>query len=89
MLVDVLTQKKELFLAKLKEKSNFAALRDQDEWEFRHLLSLLTDDEDFKQICIDKAATESAGKSFKEDIDKCIELAEQGKKLQVSILRRE
>lgn len=80
MLVDVLTQKKELFLAKLKEKSNFAALRDQDEWEFHDLLSLLTDDEDFKQICIDKAATESAGKSFKEDIDKCIELAEQGKK---------
>ncbi len=79
MLVDVLTQKKELFLAKLKEKSNFAALRDQDEWEFHDLLRDLTD-EDFKQICIDKTATESAGKSFKEDIDKCVELAEQGKR---------
>ncbi|WP_341816653.1 hypothetical protein [Wolbachia endosymbiont (group A) of Agelastica alni] len=79
MPVDVLMQAKELFLAKLKEKSNFAALRDQDEWEFHDLLRDLTD-EDFKQICIDKTATESAGKSFKEDIDKCVELAEQGKR---------
>lgn len=47
-----------------------------DEWSFYDLIN----DRDFKQTYIDKAVTESANKSFKEDIDKCIELAEQGKK---------
>ncbi len=46
-----------------------------DEWSFYDLIN----DRDFKQTYIDKAVTESVNKSFKEDIDKCIELAEQGK----------
>ncbi|QMV45920.1 hypothetical protein HC358_02270 [Wolbachia pipientis] len=66
------------FLRKLKEKKNFTYVQGAfgDEWSFYDLIN----DRDFKQTYIDKAVTESANKSFKEDIDKCIELAEQGKK---------
>lgn len=66
------------FLGKLKEEKNFTAIQKayRDEWSFYDLIN----DRDFKQMYIDKAVTESANKSFKEDIDKYIELAEQGKK---------
>ncbi|TVS86033.1 hypothetical protein COM43_004015 [Wolbachia pipientis] len=66
------------FLRKLKEKKNFTCVQGAfgDGWSFYDLIN----DRDFKQTYIDKAVTESANKSFKEDIDKCIELAEQGKK---------
>ncbi len=46
-----------------------------DKWSFYDLIN----DGDLKKTYIDKAVTESANKSFKEDIDKCIKLAEQGK----------
>ncbi|WP_065106743.1 coiled-coil domain-containing protein, partial [Wolbachia endosymbiont of Nomada ferruginata] len=61
----------------LKEESDFTAIQKayRDEWSFYDLIN----DRDFKQTYIDKAVTESANKSFKEDIDKCIKLAEQGK----------
>ncbi|WP_353279256.1 hypothetical protein [Wolbachia endosymbiont (group B) of Xanthorhoe designata] len=74
------------FLRKLKEKKNFTYVQRAfgDEWSFYNLIN----DRDFKQTYIDKAVTESANKSFEKDINKCIELAEQGKKLQVNILRR-
>ncbi|QTP63184.1 hypothetical protein HUB95_04190 [Wolbachia endosymbiont of Ceratosolen solmsi] len=66
------------FLRELKEKKEFhlRAGAFGDGWSFYDLIN----DRDFKQTYIDKAVTESANKSFKEDIDKCIELAEQGKK---------
>ncbi|WP_425385906.1 hypothetical protein [Wolbachia endosymbiont (group A) of Barypeithes pellucidus] len=66
------------FLTLLKEERDFTAIQNayRDGWSFYDLIN----DKDFKQTYIDKAVTESAGKSFKEDIDKCIELAEQGKK---------
>ncbi|MGL9757621.1 MAG: hypothetical protein ACR5LA_01915 [Wolbachia sp.] len=66
------------FLRKLKEKKNFTCVQRAfgDEWSFYDLIN----DRDFKQTYIDKAVTESANESFKEDINKCIELAEQGKK---------
>ncbi|WP_264954144.1 coiled-coil domain-containing protein [Wolbachia endosymbiont (group A) of Endotricha flammealis] len=66
------------FLRELKEKKNFTYVQGAfgDGWSFYDLIN----DRDFKQTYIDKAVTESANKSFKEDIDKCIELAEQGKK---------
>ncbi|WP_341812587.1 hypothetical protein [Wolbachia endosymbiont (group A) of Conops quadrifasciatus] len=66
------------FLVLLKEESDFTAIQKayRDEWSFYDLIN----DRDFKQTYIDKAVTESANKSFKEDINKCIELAEQGKK---------
>ncbi|WP_395460995.1 hypothetical protein [Wolbachia endosymbiont (group B) of Ablattaria laevigata] len=66
------------FLRKLKEKKNFTYVQRAfgDEWSFYDLIN----DRDFKQTYIDKAVTESANKSFEEDINKCIELAEQGKK---------
>ncbi|WP_353277406.1 hypothetical protein [Wolbachia endosymbiont (group A) of Agelastica alni] len=66
------------FLILLKEESNFTAIQEaySDKWSFYDLIH----DRDFKQTYIDKAVTESANKSFKEDIDKCIKLAEQGKK---------
>ncbi|WP_065094758.1 MULTISPECIES: coiled-coil domain-containing protein [unclassified Wolbachia] len=65
------------FLMLLKEESDFTAIQKayRDEWSFYDLIN----DRDFKQTYIDKAVTESANKSFKEDIDKCIKLAEQGK----------
>ncbi len=65
-------------LRKLKEKKNFTYVQRAfgDEWSFYDLIN----DRDFKQTYIDKAVTESANKSFEEDINKCIELAEQGKK---------
>ncbi|WP_253302235.1 coiled-coil domain-containing protein [Wolbachia endosymbiont of Psylliodes chrysocephala] len=66
------------FLILLKEESNFTAIQEaySDKWSFYDLIH----DRDFKQTYIDKAVTESANKSFKEDIDKYIKLAEQGKK---------
>ncbi|MDE5061232.1 MULTISPECIES: hypothetical protein [Wolbachia] len=66
------------FLRELKKKKNFTYVQGAfgDEWSFYDLIN----DRDFKQTYIDKAVTESVNKSFKEDIDKCIELAEQGKK---------
>ncbi|WP_341822476.1 hypothetical protein [Wolbachia endosymbiont (group A) of Clivina fossor] len=66
------------FLVLLKEESDFTAIQKayRDEWSFYDLIN----DRDFKQTYIDKVVTESANKSFKEDINKCIELAEQGKK---------
>ncbi|WP_081600806.1 hypothetical protein [Wolbachia endosymbiont of Drosophila simulans] len=66
------------FLRKLKEKKNFTYVQRAfgDEWSFYNLIN----DRDFKQTYIDKAVTESANKSFEKDINKCIELAEQGKK---------
>ncbi|WP_143689576.1 hypothetical protein [Wolbachia endosymbiont of Nilaparvata lugens] len=66
------------FLRKLKEKNNFTCVQRAfgNEWSFYDLIN----DRDFKQTYIDKAVTESANESFKEDINKCIELAEQGKK---------
>ncbi|MBC6685748.1 hypothetical protein H9I48_00515 [Wolbachia pipientis] len=66
------------FLRGLKEKKNFTYVQGAfgDGWSFYDLIN----DRDFKQTYIDKVVTESANKSFKEDIDKCIELAEQGKK---------
>lgn len=66
------------FLRELKEKKNFTYVQGAfgDGWSFYDLIN----DRDFKQMYIDKAVTESANKSFKEDIDKYIELAEQGKK---------
>ncbi|WP_265024036.1 coiled-coil domain-containing protein [Wolbachia endosymbiont (group A) of Epagoge grotiana] len=65
------------FLGKLKEKKNFTYVQRAfgDKWSFYDLIN----DGDFKKTYIDKAVTESANKSFKEDIDKCIKLAEQGK----------
>ncbi|MDR1139923.1 MAG: hypothetical protein LBJ80_02520 [Rickettsiales bacterium] len=78
MQVDVFMQKKELFLAKMKEKNSFTALRKyyQDEWEFYDLLRDLINDEDFKQACIDKSFSESC----KKNLDHYIELANQAKK---------
>ncbi|WP_353275308.1 hypothetical protein [Wolbachia endosymbiont (group A) of Pipizella viduata] len=66
------------FLVLLKEESDFTAIQKayRDEWSFYDLIN----DRDFKQTYIDKVVTESANKSFKEDINKCLELAEQGKK---------
>ncbi|WP_375316287.1 hypothetical protein [Wolbachia endosymbiont (group A) of Colletes cunicularius] len=66
------------FLVLLKKESDFTAIQKayRDEWSFYDLIN----DRDFKQTYIDKAVTESANKSFKEDINKCIKLAEQGKK---------
>ncbi|WP_374698363.1 hypothetical protein [Wolbachia endosymbiont (group B) of Limnophora tigrina] len=68
------------FLRKLKEKKNFTYVQGAfgDEWSFYDLIN--DNDRDFKQTYIDKAVTESANKSFKEDINKYIKLAELGKK---------
>ncbi|MDG7052859.1 MAG: hypothetical protein LKM45_03140 [Wolbachia endosymbiont of Alcedoecus sp.] len=65
-------------LAELKGKNSITALRKyyQDEWEFYDLLRDLTNDEDFKQACIDKSFNESC----KKDLDHYIELANQAKK---------
>ncbi|MCX3065392.1 hypothetical protein OR222_05700, partial [Wolbachia endosymbiont of Drosophila pseudotakahashii] len=70
-------KEKAWFLGKLKEKKNFTDVQRAfgDKWSFYDLIN----DGDFKKTYIDKAVTESANKSFKEDIDKCIKLAEQGK----------
>ncbi len=56
-----------------------------EEWSFYDLIN----DRDFKQTYIDKAVTESANKSFKEDLNKYIELAEQGKKAASKYFERE
>ncbi|MFP3030534.1 MAG: hypothetical protein ACEY3M_05010, partial [Wolbachia sp.] len=66
------------FLMLLKEERDLTAIQKayRDKWSFYDLIN----DRDFKKTYIDKAVTESANKSFKEDIDKCIKLAEQGKK---------
>nr|WP_077190261.1 hypothetical protein [Wolbachia pipientis] len=74
------------FLMLLKEESDFTAIQEayRDEWSFYDLIN----DRDFKKTYIDKAVTESANKSFKKDIDKCIKLAEQGKKAASKYLGR-
>ncbi len=74
------------FLMLLKEESDFTAIQKayRDEWSFYDLIN----DRDFKKTYIDKAVTESANKSFKKDIDKCIKLAEQGKKAASKYLGR-
>ncbi|WP_353271724.1 hypothetical protein [Wolbachia endosymbiont (group A) of Nomada goodeniana] len=74
------------FLMLLKEERDLTAIQKayRDEWSFYDLIN----DRDFKQTYIDKAVTESANKSFKKDIDKCIKLAEQGKKAASKYLGR-
>ncbi|MDR2548093.1 MAG: hypothetical protein LBC34_01115 [Rickettsiales bacterium] len=76
MLTNFLTLKE--ILAELKRKNSIAVLRKycQDEWKFYDLLRDLTNDEDFKQACIDKSFNESC----KKDLDHYIELANQAKK---------
>lgn len=70
----------------LKEERDLTAIQKayRYEWSFYDLIN----DRDFKQTYIDKAVTESANKSFKKDIDKCIKLAEQGKKAASKYLGR-
>ncbi|WP_250296942.1 coiled-coil domain-containing protein [Wolbachia endosymbiont of Oedothorax gibbosus] len=65
------------FLMLLKEERDLTAIQKayRDKWSFYDLIN----DRDFKQIYIDKAVAESANKSFKEDINKFTESAEQGK----------
>ncbi|WP_341808407.1 hypothetical protein [Wolbachia endosymbiont (group E) of Neria commutata] len=73
------------FLKKLKEKSDFNAIRNDynNAWDFDDLLRELMGDKNFKEEYIDKALDEegkSFSKSFKENLNKYIELANESVK---------
>lgn len=82
IITDFKLKEKMRFLKELKEKSNFAALKQNysDEW----LLIDLMDDQNFKQEFIDKVVNEkgeSASQSLKENIDGYMKLVVQGKQV--------